>query len=113
MGSMMGRHHQTIMTSMELPVKQYQEWLQQGVSVEELARLAYQAGSDERLRLCVEWLSTHDDPFALELAREMHAAMRPKPPSLKEQALEHLASGCFPYTESIAVIREALESLPD
>ena len=50
----------------------------------EMARLAYQAGAD-----------------------------RPKLPSLKRQALEHLASGCFPYTESTAVIREALESLPD
>ena len=77
------------------------------------ARLAYQAGADEQLRLCVAW--THHQ-FGREAARLIDAAMRPKPPSLKQQALNQLSS--LPAGEGrrrleTDLIRRAIESLPD
>jgi hypothetical protein len=50
-----------------------------------LAELAYAAGADEQLRSCVQWLC--DNGWA-KAADEMDSAMRPKPLSLKQQALE-------------------------
>ena len=125
MGSMMGRHHHSTRT-MEPTPEQFAEWLQQGVrdgivgkvgSVAEMvARLAYQAGADGLLRLCVEWVGYNCDGV---LADEMQAAMRPKLPSLKEQALDQLEE-CEGYAKTTAklhlctdIIRRALESLPD
>jgi hypothetical protein len=130
MGSMMGRHHRSIM-SMEPTPEQVKEWLGQalskyeekwgegfihasgtkiGIVAGEVARLAYRAGDDDRLEACVR--SLQDQTFS-GAADQLRSAMRPKSPSLKQQALEHLGSECFPYTESISIIREALESLPD
>jgi hypothetical protein len=80
-------------------------------SCELVARLAYAAGADEQLRLCVKWLYEHgweNGSTALE------EAMRPKPPSSKRWALEALhimANGV--QTRQYDAIRKALESLPD
>ena len=53
--------------------------------------------------------------FAQMVSRQLRAAMRPKPKSLKEQALGLLNEG--PVSDlldhEVAVIRRALESLPD
>jgi hypothetical protein len=43
-------------------------------------------GSDQELEACCEWLGTRTVGFPAEL----RAARRPKPPSLKEQALSSL-----------------------
>ena len=81
----------------------------------ELATLAYQAGADAELEACCEWLGSYtSDHIAIYFLRE---ARRPKPPSLKEQALAKLAElegelgNDFPKT--VASLRRALEQLND
>ena len=49
---------------------------------------AFQAGADQELEACCEVLDNLNDGFWSE---KLRAARRPKPPSLKEQALEILA----------------------
>jgi hypothetical protein len=71
-------------------------------------------GANEQLRLCVEWLRSRDMG---PLASSMQRAMRPeppKPPTLKEQALDAL-NGLYRYGGSgptYDIIRRALETLP-
>ena len=84
---------------------------------------AYQAGADAELEACVEWMG--DSPVIWRGDPEEHPgfylreARRPKPPSLKEEALDQLKSlevaflithGGNAKTESI---RRALEQLDD
>ena len=66
---------------------------------------AYQAGADQELEACCEWLCTG---YA-DIASRLRAARRPKPPSLKEQALDR----CNDYIDPDGIIRRALEALPD
>ena len=80
-----------------------------------LATRAAQWGADQELGACMEWLDEAD----LHLdGRYLRAARRPKPPSLKEQALLQLDTlnadlamhgrGC-----DLSQIRRALEALPE
>ena len=79
------------------------------------ANQAARWGSDQELEACCEWLDSKGSPNASRL----RAARRPKPPSLKEEALQalaHLENGAhcsMDTTESAHYIRRALESLPD
>jgi hypothetical protein len=84
------------------------------------ATRAAQWGADQELEACCEWLGTRTVGFPAEL----RAARRPKPPSLKEQALALLdPSNTYgsmtqedEYRISVAkaeIIRRALEALPD
>ena len=77
-------------------------------------------GADQELEACCEWLDRR--LFGREWIRQLHAARRPKPPSLKEQALEALRHAPGPgYPNPItlltadehALIRRALEQLDD
>ena len=71
---------------------------------------AFQAGADQELEACCEWLK---GTAHIGIDFELINARRPKPPSLKEQALEslhHLEAGCAP---NVDLLRRALESLPD
>jgi hypothetical protein len=75
--------------------------------------LAYQAGADQELEACCEWLE--NQPQWME---DLHAARRPKPPSLKQQALDQLrevnAMLQFQTTGGeTSAIRRALEALPN
>ena len=75
-----------------------------------IARAA-QWGADQELEACCEWFVR--DWTDIETADNLRAARRPKPPSLKEQALEslhHLEAGCEP---NIDLLRRALEALPE
>jgi len=78
----------------------------------ELATLAAQWGSDQELETCCKLLELSDSN-----AREfLTAARRPKPPSLKEQALIEL--GDVYNRDKIDdvtydIIRKALEALPE
>ena len=80
-----------------------------------IATQAARWGADTELEACCEWL------YSLCLIRgadELRAARRPKPPSLKEQALLQLdtlnadlamhGKGC-----DLSQIRRALEALPE
>ena len=75
---------------------------------------AFAAGADQELEACCEWLPKYC-PWD---ADQLRAARRPKPPSLKEQALLQLDTlnadlamhgrGC-----DLSQIRRALEALPN
>ena len=84
-----------------------------------LCALAAQWGAEQELEACCEWLDR--EGWSGE-SRQLHAARRPKPSSLKEQALEVLASAPGPDYPSVmtvlnadqhALIRRALEQLDD
>ena len=83
---------------------------------------------DEELEACCEWLSTQSITDALcdydlkPIADDLRAARRPKPPSLKKQALEALDEAIFMAdddppegicSDQADIIRRALEALPD
>ena len=76
---------------------------------------AVRFGADQELEACRLWVSEE----SIYAARDLVEARRPKPPSLKEQALQalgHLDKGAEPQmdtTEAVDTIRRALESLPD
>ena len=75
---------------------------------------AAQWGADQELDACLEWVCCETTAFAADLK----AARRPepKPPSLKEQALEMLENtwkGGHISNNAAQTIRRALEQLPD
>lgn len=83
---------------------------------EHVATQAAQWGSDQELEACCEWLDRR--LFGRDEIRELRAARRPKPSSLKEQALEQLcevnAMLQFHTTGGeTSAIRRALEALDD
>ena len=73
---------------------------------------AIQWGADQELEACCKWLQ-HDYPNIG--ANALRAARRPKPPSLKEQALAalHGIHDQGPTPEQVVTIRRALEALND
>ena len=79
-----------------------------------LIHAAYAAGADREMEACCECLLQEGAwPWPEEVAR-LRAARRPKPPSLKEQALKallHLDHG--QHNERCLLIRRALEALDD
>jgi hypothetical protein len=78
-----------------------------------IATAAAQWGADQELEACCEAL--HQRDCAYLLPSQLRAARRPKPPSLKESALnalEHILS--HSQTDHGAnTIRKALEALPN
>jgi len=79
-----------------------------------LTTIAARWGADQELEACCEWI--RNAPFGLSLntsAYQLHAFRRPKPPSLKEQALEEVGVFEGMGTCNIDIIRRALEALPD
>ena len=80
----------------------------------------FQLGADQELEACCEWFVR--DWTDIETADKLRAARRPKPPSLKEQALQALANADgadHPVVATVltadqhALIRKALEQLND
>ena len=80
-----------------------------------IAHQAARWGADKELEACIEWLDFYSSATD---ARDLRLARRPKPPSLKEQALEELDEllaavkqlGIFNPPKNI---RRALEALPN
>jgi uncharacterized protein YqjF (DUF2071 family) len=75
----------------------------------------FQLGADMELEACCEWLSFYS---AASDARDLRIARRPKPPSLKAQAMAALDDAvmrgdCMTISDALPTIRRALESLPD
>jgi hypothetical protein len=72
----------------------------------------YRAGADQELEACCEWLQ-HDYPNIG--ANALRAARRPKPPRLKEQALDLLDKAEDPFWDinDFSIVRRALEQLDD
>jgi len=87
------------------------------LSDEHIATRAARWGADQELETCCEWLH-HDYPNIG--ANALRAARRPKPPSLKEQALKelawvskHLDMPLHNHCNAIHTIHQALEQLDD
>jgi hypothetical protein len=95
------------------PPDKIHNWIQLekiGWSLEQIIALAAQWGSDQELEACCEWLSVPCPSYG----RELRNARRPKPPSLKEQALETLKYPKDFWSEAeVDTIRRALEALPN
>jgi hypothetical protein len=70
-------------------------------------------GADQELEACCDWLIKHGYDIA---SPEIRAARRPKPPTLKEQALKALDHICVNHSKATdyeCTIRRALEALPE
>jgi hypothetical protein len=78
----------------------------------ELACLAFKAGADQELEACCAEV---EQMFCWGSARDLRTARRPKPPTLKEQALESVKRFELGQDElsDLAVIRRAIEALPN
>jgi hypothetical protein len=97
------------------PPELVQEWLAQHADYEkgfnELLIEAAQWGADQELEACLGEVSFLNGKA---LADRIRAARRPKPPSLKEQALEAMRRNYNPdNSNDFAIIRRALEQLDD
>jgi hypothetical protein len=75
-----------------------------------IAQLAYQMGADVELEACCQWLHSAGN-FELGI-KSLRAARRPKPPTLKEQALAIL-DDCNLDAAHENTLRRALEALPE
>jgi hypothetical protein len=96
-------------------------WLpSHGEFVDYVATQASQWGADQELEACCEWLVSEGwFKYEHKVVEDLRAARRPKPPSLKEQALTALyaiATGANDTREQhqdFDTIRKALEQLDD
>ena len=76
---------------------------------------AFQAGADQELEACRLWVSENCSIYdAVDLSKHR----RPKPPSLKEQAMAALDDAvmrgdCITISDALPKIRRALEALPN
>ncbi len=79
--------------------------------LQDIATQAARWGADQELEACCEWIDADS-----VMAAELRAARRPKPPSLKEQALDELHISFdrgYLKEGSADTIRRALEQLDD
>ena len=74
-----------------------------------IANEAAQWGADQELEACCDWVA-EESPVA---SKELRAARRPKPSSLKEQALRAAHIEVDPQGKNGSLIIRALEALPD
>ncbi len=109
------------------PPELVQQWINEehGIFAEHLANRAAQWGADQELAACCrqltdpEWYDEIKNLRGPFRAAELRAARRPKPPSLKEQALEQLDGIAAVFRMSHGgnlvcdTIRRALEQLDD
>ena len=101
------------------PPELVQEWTQpSGYKVlpgwlKEILQKTAQWGADQELEACCEWLRNEVNG-GWGLDNQLTAARRPKPSSLKEQALETLKYPKDLWSEDeVNTIRRALEQLDD
>jgi hypothetical protein len=85
-------------------------------SIASIAIRAAQWGADQELEACCEWINSFPNKFVH--AHDLRLVRRPKPPSLKEQALEELEqlrgdANSMGMGFDAPAIRRALEQLPD
>jgi hypothetical protein len=102
------------------PADQLKKWEDKWFDEEEHADVlliqAFQAGADQELEACYGWV---EGSISTPEAAELRAARRPKPPSLKEQALAALEGDpkegamIMIDVEQFNTIRRALEALPN
>jgi hypothetical protein len=82
--------------------------------LQDIATRAAQWGSDQELDACCEWINSFQNKFVH--AHDLRLVRRPKPSSLKEQALLAIDTAVADYriaADVADVVRRALEQLPD
>ena len=95
------------------PPELVQQWMQAHSTKYELAREAAQWGADQELVACGNYLK-QCAAWEEEDVIEFYNYRRPKPPSLKEQALEAMHRNWNPHNnDDFDTIRRALEQLDD
>jgi len=109
------------------PPELFAEWLAEakrlhpgestGFIAGEVARLAYRSGADQELDACCEWFQEFykTESWVKRDLKHFRAARRPKPPSLREQALDLLDKAEDPSWDinDFTIVRRALEQLPE
>jgi hypothetical protein len=104
------------------PPELVQQWINEedGLTAGHIATQAARWGADQELEACVEWLEDADLDDSQKVSWvNLRAARRPKPPTLKEQALTALyaiATGANDTREQhqdFDTVRRALEALPN
>ena len=112
------------MSNITPPPELVQQWDTEGrhqdycTVTEHIATRAAQWGADQELEACCAWLDSYHAIGHSPVVAQLRAARRPKPPSLKEQALLQLDTlnadlamhgmGC-----DLSQVRRALEQLDD
>ena len=85
-------------------------WDQRGAATES----ELQKAADQEFEACAQWVEVN---FGRHPTHNLHQFRRPKPPSLKEQALEALNQMDEPLgivtARRASIIRQALEALPE
>ena len=100
------------------PTELVQQWenriFDEQENVDVLLIEAYKAGADQELEACCEWLREFHQSKRPGGTENLRRSRRPKPPSLKEQALAVLddCANCLDGAHE-NTIRRALEQLPD
>lgn len=101
-----------ITPSIELVEQWWSEWTKRNdppcTSHLYVATKAAQWGADQELETCCEWSSWR---HSRQIADQLRDARRPKPLSLKEQALTAVAE--LEGSKGVDTIRRALEALDD
>ena len=103
----------------ELICKWEEDWHHSKVKHIELedhiATQAAQWGADMELEACCEWFADDVVSEVVSVVAELRASRRPKPPSLKAQALKalHASVGLDEFPREYDTIRRALEGLDD
>jgi len=113
-------HHPAIPPS-DLLKKWENAWFDEEEHVDVLLIQAFQAGADQELEACCEYVYERLKVTTVaRIAQELRDARRPKPPSLKEQALAVLeeepedAKELIVFdVDQVKIIRRALEALND
>jgi hypothetical protein len=94
------------------PPELIEQWMQDHTTKYDLARHAAQWGADQELEACLANIHTM---YGKDKADWLRSMRRPKPPSLKKEALELLNEG--PVSDlldhEVDTIRRALEALPE
>jgi hypothetical protein len=91
------------------PPELVQQWASESLATQNLCNRAAQWGADQELEACCEWVRGLSWDFA---PNDLRTARRPKPPSLKEQALRRL-DYVTAFGDDKDIIRRALEALPE
>ena len=109
------------------PPELVRQWVEKSVSehhpgvacslFDRLATAAAQWGADQELEACAQWVEAN---FGQHSAHNLHQFRRPKPPSLKEQALGAVGrftvnahTNANEMNRDFDTIRRALEELPN
>ena len=81
----------------------------------QVAVMGAQWGADQELEACCEWFQEFykTESWVKHDLKHFRAARRPKPPSLKEQALALLEVEHGLNVEDLDLLRRALEALPN